>query len=110
MRADILDLTKRVQPYVGAEMDKDWSRFVTPAAVTVRFRDGRTMQARVDYPKGHPRNPMTTAEFAAKAADCARVAAVALPADTAERLIATVGLLETLPDLSTLMRVMTRGD
>ena len=30
-RADILDLAKRVQPYVDADIERDWSRFVTPA-------------------------------------------------------------------------------
>jgi 2-methylcitrate dehydratase PrpD len=106
-RTDILDLTKRVKPYVDTEMDRDWSRFVTPAAVTVQFRDGLTVHARVDYPKGHPRNPMTEAEFAAKTTDCATFAARPLAADTAARLIATVGKLETLPDISELLRVMS---
>ena len=35
-RADVLDLASRVQPYVDAEIDRDWSRFVTPARVIVR--------------------------------------------------------------------------
>ena len=106
-RADILELTKRVQPYVDHEMDRDWSRFVTPADVTIQFRNGETMRARVDYPKGHPKNPMTTAEFAAKTTDCATFAAKQMPADTAERLIATVGKLETLSEISELLRVMS---
>jgi 2-methylcitrate dehydratase PrpD len=106
-RADILDLASRVHPYVDAEIDRDWSRFVTPAKLTVQFRDGQTVEARVDYPKGHPRNTMTEAEFAAKAADCATYAARPMPADTGARLISTVGKLETLPDISELLRVMT---
>ena len=82
-RADILALASRVKPYVDAEMDREWSRFVPPAKVTVQFRDGQTVETRVDYPKGHPRNPMTDAEFMAKTTDCATFAAPALPADTA---------------------------
>ena len=82
-RADILDLASRVQPYVDAEIDRDWRRFVTPAKVTVQFRDGQTVETRVDYPKGHPKNMMTEAEFAAKTTDCATFAAKPLPADTA---------------------------
>lgn len=108
-RADILELTRRVRPYVDTEMDKEWGRFVPPADVTVTFRDGTTERARVNHPKGHPNNPMTTAEFAAKAEDCAAVAAAAMPADTAERLIDVVGRLESLPDFTALMRVMTGG-
>jgi len=106
-RADVLDLAARVRPYVDEEIDRDWSRFVTPARVTVAFRDGRTAEARVDYPKGHPRNPMTLAEAAAKTRDCAAFAARPLPADTAERLIATAARLEALPDIGELLRVVT---
>jgi 2-methylcitrate dehydratase PrpD len=106
-RADILDLASRVQPYVDAEIDRDWGRFVTPAKVTVQFRDGQMVETRVDYPKGHPRNMMTEAEFAAKTVDCATYAARPLPADTAARLISAVGKLESLPDVSELLRVVT---
>ncbi len=106
-RADILDLAKRVQPYVDADIERDWSRFVTPAKVIVKFRDGETVETRVDYPKGHPKNVMTEVEFAAKTTDCATFAAKPLPANTAERLISTVGRLESLPDISELVRVMT---
>jgi 2-methylcitrate dehydratase PrpD len=106
-RTDILDLTARVQPYVDAEIERDWSRFVTPARVIVQFRDGRSVEARVDYPKGHPRNPMTKSEFETKAADCATLSARAMPADTATRLISTVGRLESLADVSDLVRVVT---
>lgn len=105
-RADILSLASRVKPYVDAEMDRDWSRFVTPGKVTVQFRDGQIVETRVDYPKGHPRNPMTRAEFMAKTADCATFAARPLPKDTAARLISTVGGLESLADISALLNVM----
>jgi hypothetical protein len=91
---DILDLTRRVHPYVDHEMDREWSRFVTPAAVTVQFRGGQTVQTRVDYPKGRPKNPMMEAEFAAKTAGCATFAARPLAPDTADRLIATTASLE----------------
>jgi len=106
-RSDILELAKRVQPYVDADIERDWSRFVTPARVVIQFRDGTTMETRIDYPKGHPKNAMTEAEFAAKTTDCATFAAKPMAADTAARLIATVGKLESMADISELMRVMT---
>ena len=104
-RADILDLAKRVRPYVDDEIDREWSRFVTPARVIMQFRDGQTVETCVDYPTGHPKNAMTEAEFAAKAADCATFAAKPLPPDTALRLISTVGKLESLADISELLRI-----
>jgi hypothetical protein len=50
---------------------------------------------------------MTEAEFAVKSTDCATFAAVPMPADTAARLIAMVGNLETMVDISELIGVMT---
>lgn len=108
-RTDVLALAGRVVPFVDEDIDRDWARYVTPARVVIRFRDGATQEARVDYPKGHPRNAMTTAEFAAKTRDCATFAARPMAADTADRLIATAGRLETLPDIGDLIRVMTPG-
>jgi 2-methylcitrate dehydratase len=29
----------------------------------VKFKDGRELMARVDYPRGHPKNPMTDEEL-----------------------------------------------
>jgi 2-methylcitrate dehydratase PrpD len=106
-RADILGLARRVRPYVDAEIDREWSRFVTPSRMIVQFHDGETLEARVDYPRGHPKNMMTEADFAAKTADCATFAARPMPADTAARLRSTVGKLECADDISTLLRVMT---
>lgn len=105
-RSDVLALAARVQPYVDEDIDREWSRFVTPARLIVRFTDGETVDVRVDYPKGHPKNMMTEAELAAKTADCAGFAAVPLPADTADRLTATVHKLEALDDIADLLTVI----
>jgi 2-methylcitrate dehydratase PrpD len=104
-RSDVQELTARVQPYADDSLS-EWSRVVTPAKLTVRFRDGQTIEVRVDYPKGHPKNPMTETGFAAKAKDCAAFAARPLPPDTPNRLISTVGELDRLSDISKLVRVV----
>jgi 2-methylcitrate dehydratase PrpD len=106
-RRDILELAQRVRPYVDDELDRDWHRFVTPAKVTVRFRDGSVAQARIDYPLGHPNAKMTPDQLAAKAADCAAAAARALTGDTAARLAAAVGRLDEIDDADQLIAVMT---
>ena len=106
VRPDILELTRRVQPYVDADIDRDWSRYVTPARVIVQFRDGQRIETRVDYPKGHPRNLMTPAEFAAKTADCATFAARPLPVGTAARLGAVAGRLDGLADIGELLALL----
>ena len=106
-RGDILALAARVKPYVDEEINRDWSRFVTPARVIVQFRDGQTREVRVDYPKGHPKNVMTVAEFAAKTTDCATFAAKPMHAGTANRLIAAARSLESLDDISALLGIMS---
>lgn len=106
-RADVLALAARVKPYVDEDIDRDWHRFVTPSRVIVKFRDGQTLEERVDFPKGHPNNPMTDAEFAAKTADCVSFSAKPMPPDTAKWLSAAVHQLESLPDIGTLIKTLT---
>jgi 2-methylcitrate dehydratase PrpD len=106
-RADILALAARVKPYVDEDIDRDWKRFVTPAQVVIEFTDGQSIETRIDYPKGHPKNAMTKAEFAAKTADCASFAAAPLRSDTADQLTRMIGSLEQLGDISDLLTVMT---
>jgi 2-methylcitrate dehydratase PrpD len=105
-RDDVLDLATRVEPYVDEEIDRGWSRYVTPAKVTICFRDGQSAEARVDYPKGHPKRQMTQAEFTAKTADCATFAATPLRPGTADRLASAVASLEQLSDVSDLVRII----
>jgi 2-methylcitrate dehydratase PrpD len=105
-RPDVLALASRVQPFVDDEFDRDWRRVITPAKVSVHFRDGQTVQARVDYPKGHPRNPMTPREFAAKTRDCAAVAMRPLSAEAVDRFTSTISELESIRDVATLVQTL----
>jgi len=108
-RSDVLALTKRVHPYVDAEIERRWGRNISPAELTVRFRDGSVVTARVDYPRGHPRNPMTPADFAAKVRDCAAFAAVPISAGQVEALIGAVDGIGSAPDLAALHASLTEG-
>lgn len=63
--------------------------------LTEGFRDGQTLEARVNYSKGHPNNPMTPGEFTAKTRDCASVAARPLNAEAVDRFTSTVSELES---------------
>ena len=74
-----------VVPYVDEEIDRDWSRFVTPARVIVELRDGQILEDRVDYPLGSPKNMMSMAQLAAKTADCAANTAVPLAPGVGQR-------------------------
>ncbi|OZD13111.1 MmgE/PrpD family protein [Rhodococcus sp. 06-156-3C] len=106
VRADVLELATKVAPYVDDEIHAEWHRFVTPARVIVEFTDGTTIESRVDYAKGHPKNPMTDGERLAKARDCMVFAARPLADDAADRLREVVARLDTLDDSSALTEVL----
>ncbi len=105
-REDILSLAQRVEPFVDSEIEREWSRNVSPAELEIETDDGRTLRERVDFPLGHPRRPMSTSDFDAKAIDCFRAAARRLPEDAPHRLREIVDRLESLDDIRSLIHVL----
>jgi 2-methylcitrate dehydratase len=63
--AELLALVQRVKVRRHAELSAGYPRAVGNI-LTVRLRDGHTLSERVDYPRGHARNPLTDAEIEAK--------------------------------------------
>jgi len=105
-RADILALAQQVEAFVDDDIEREWSRSISPAHVQIEMRDGTTHTLRVDIPLGHPSRPMSTADFDAKAADCFRVAVRPLREDAPGRLRDLVNGLESLADVRGLARVL----
>ncbi len=104
--ADILALASRIEGRVDAGIEREWSRSISPAILRVETGDG-TFEQRIDYPKGHPRSPMTAADFDAKLAGCAAASGLDWPADLAARLHAAIDGLEQAPDSRDLIRQLT---
>ncbi len=63
--------------------------------VAVRMRDGRTLEKRVVFSRGHPKRPLTAAELRAKLAECARLAVVPRSAEKVAALERCIGMLDT---------------
>ena len=105
-RADILALAQRVEPTVDEDIEREWGRNVSPAKLEIEMDDGGTLRERVDYPLGHPRRSMSTADFDAKAIDCFRASAHRLPEDSPHRLRELVDRLESLDDIRSLIHVL----
>lgn len=93
-RSDLLALAARVDGVVGADIERDWGRSVTPAALTLDMRDGSKRSLRVDRAKGSPERQMTGAEIDAKVADCMRFAIAPLAGNAAARLREVIAALE----------------
>ena len=105
-REDILALAQRVNAYVDDDIEREWSRNVSPAHVQIDMNDGATHILRVDLPLGHPDKPMSVADFDAKAADCFRASIRPLRDDANRRLRELVDGLESLDDVRALVRVL----
>lgn len=92
-RPEILALAARTECRVDAEIEAAWGRSISPALVKVETEDG-IVSHRVDYPRGHVRNPMTRADFEAKMTGCLAASGLDWPADTVARFRAAVDGLE----------------
>lgn len=75
-----------------------------PTRVTVRTQSGKEYVKQVDYPLGHPRNPMPDHDVEDK---FLRLAAGPLDRARARRVIDLVWQLERVKDISTLMPLLT---
>ena len=72
--------------------------------VTIRTTDGRSYSARVDIPRGDPALPLTDDELLEKYRDCARSQ---LRPEDIERSLGLVLELERVPDIGTLMAILS---
>jgi len=72
--------------------------------VVVQLGNGAEYSCKVDAPKGDPQNPMTDEELSAKFIDCARLS---LPQVEIEKVLERVTHLESLDNISELMKILT---
>jgi 2-methylcitrate dehydratase PrpD len=105
-REDILALSQRVDVSVDDAIEREWGRNISPAEMHIEMVDGATHSHRVDWPLGHPRRPMSTSDFDAKAIDCFRASPVRLPEDAPRQLRKAVDFLESSDDIRSLLRVL----
>ena len=75
--------------------------------VVLKLSNGAEYACRVDTPKGDPQNPMTEDELSMKFKDCARMS---LPQIEIEKVLEMLGKLESLDNISELMKTITYTD
>jgi 2-methylcitrate dehydratase PrpD len=105
-REDVLALARRVEAFVDDDIEREWGRNISPADLRIELDGGPTRSLRVDWPLGHPRRPMSPADFDAKAVDCFRASARPLPEDSPRRLRSFVDALESLEDVRSLVHLL----
>jgi 2-methylcitrate dehydratase PrpD len=104
---DTLDLARRVDVVVDGNPDPN---ALVPVTVEISLRDGSSETERVEVMYGHPARPMTRGAQLDKFRRNCEAAARPIPPEAAERVIAAVARLESLPDVSALVDDLVPGD
>ena len=95
-----LDLARRVDLVADGNPDPN---ALVPVTVEVSLRGGHAASERIEVMYGHPARPMTRAAQLGKFRRNCEAAARPISTDAAERVIAAVARLESLPDVSALV-------
>ena len=95
-----LELARRVDLVVDGNPDPN---ALVPVTVEIALGDGRRESECVEVMYGHPARPMTRSAQLDKFRGNCEAAARPLPPEAAERIIAAVARLESLPDVSALV-------
>ncbi len=103
---EVIALAQKVIPRLDPEMERSSSREISPSVVEVKTKRGGVYSQRIDIPKGHPRNPMTDEELAAKFLDCANHAVHPWQEKNLSRLLETIFELEKVEDLSQVVNLL----
>ena len=98
----VLSLIRKMKVNVDPELDKLYPSAI-PNRVTVKFKDGRELTARIDYPRGHPKNPMTDEEVENK---FRMLTDGILTRDQISTIISLVRNLENLGDIKQLVKAI----
>ncbi|MEQ1773902.1 MAG: MmgE/PrpD family protein [Burkholderiales bacterium] len=99
-------MAQRITTAVDAELERAHGVGIGPSIVEAKLRNGSTLTRRVDYCKGHPRNPMQFDDCAEKFRRCAAFAARPLPAQSVEKIITLIAHLEQLEDINRIISIM----
>ncbi len=97
----VLQLAERVKSEFDSRFNE--ANNMPPGKVEIETKEGRKYKKQVDFPYGHPRNPLALADIIAKFRDCASHSLKAIPREQMERVIETIIKLEHLNDIRELM-------
>ena len=97
---ETLDLARRVDLVADGNPDPN---ALVPVTVEIALRDGRSATEHVEVMYGHPERPMTRAAQLDKFRRNCEEAVRPIPPEAAERVIAAVARLESLPDVIALV-------
>lgn len=98
-----LALAHKVTPKYDASLNFEGT---CRGMVEIKTKDGKSYCRRSDYPYGHVSKPLTDDAVITKFMDCASLAARPVRKATLEKIIAIVGRLDELPDVSQIAELL----
>jgi 2-methylcitrate dehydratase PrpD len=103
---EVLDLAARVKLILDPELDHG-PMDVKPQIVEIVTRDGKVISKKVVYPKGNPKNPVTSEELVAACRSMVSYAAKPLGALKIEEVVSMTLRLEEVKDMTALTKLLT---
>jgi len=80
---------------------------VAPAMVEIKTLGKKRYSKRIDYVKGHPKNPMTIEDCANKLQRCVSFSALPLKNDNIEKLIELISDIEENDDVTKIVALLS---
>ena len=96
---EVLSLAQKITPRVDEELVHQMG--YRPGLIEITLKNGSVIDSeRVEFAKGHPKNPLKMSEIEDKFRDCARHSAKPLPNSKTSDLIRLINRLEEVADVS----------
>ena len=95
------ELAKRVT----VQVDKTFAKQSTQ--VNIQMKSGKTLSKKIDFFKGHPRNPFSQEEFLEKFRNCARFSAVPVNQERVEKMLKGLQEIENIKNVKEITQLFT---
>jgi len=102
-----LKIAQKVMMKHEFELDTITPTGARPGIIEIRTNNGELKSKRVDFPYGHPKDPMTTDDLIEKFRECVSYAAKPIPKSNTEEAIELLLNLEEVDDISQVIRLFT---
>jgi aconitate decarboxylase len=105
---NVLKLAERVKVLHDPKLElDDGPMVIKPNFVEIVMKNGAIYSERVEYPKGHPNNPLTPTDKLAYFRDLTRFAVKPILPENIEKTISLVSGMENSEDISGICRLLT---
>jgi 2-methylcitrate dehydratase len=102
-------VARKVKPLIDPKMEKEEGGSIGPIILEITTKDKRIYSQRVDFAKGHPKNPMSMDEVVNKFTKCIASSDIALREKDVQNVVDTITNLEKVEDISSIAENLSCG-